>query len=240
MGQITWSNEVILELKRQELYPTLSEFWASDVAGIDGNKWVTAVAGAGTVTRTVTATGVPIFVRLNTVDAVDASTARLRTVVLFRAQPTNFTTSFTPKKFTIQWEARFTGVANIDNATFFMGLISGITDTRATANIIGFGLSADAIQTITDSAGVETVNSPSGITLTNFNEYRIEIIRTDVNTVRFFINDILVATHIANIPNINGYCNFFTDNEAAAAGANQVDIGAVTAKYFDMDLGSFE
>lgn len=230
------------ELKRQDLYPVLSEFWASDNAGIDGNMWVTAVGSAGTVTRIVTDTDF-LKVRLNTVDAVDASTARLRTVVLFRATPTNYTTSGTPKRLRIQWEAKFVGAANIDNATFFMGLSSNTTATRATTDIIGYGLSADAIQTVTDLGGVEGTNLPGGITLTNRNEYAIEITRiAGVNTVEFFINDTLVATHntAANIPDVNAYWFAFTDNEAAAGGSNQVDIGAVTGKYYDADLGSFE
>ena len=220
----------------------VGQHWVSDNAGIDGNMWVTAVGSAGTVTRIVTDTDF-LKVRLNTVDAVDASTARLRTVVLFRATPTNYTTSGTPKRLRIQWEAKFVGAANIDNATFFMGLSSNTTATRATTDIIGYGLSADAIQTVTDLGGVEGTNLPGGITLTNRNEYAIEITRiAGVNTVEFFINDTLVATHntAANIPDVNAYWFAFTDNEAAAGGSNQVDIGAVTGKYYDADLGSFE
>ena len=229
----------VKELKRMDLYPVLSEFWANDNTGIDLNIWTTAVGSAGTVTRVITDTDF-LKVRLNTVDAVDASTARITTDVLFRASAGGYTTSSISKRFVIEWECKFTGTANIDNATFVMGLVPGTTSTRATTDIIAFGLSADAIQTITDSGGVETTNLPGGITLTNRNKYRIEITRPGgTNTVEFAINETIVATHTTNIPSLNAYWTAFTDNEAAAAGANQVDIGAVIAKYHDVDLGSW-
>lgn len=226
------------ELKRMDLYPVLSEFWASDVTGIDGNMWATSVAGAGAVTRVVTDTDF-LKVRVSTGDAAGASTARLRTVVLFRATPTGFTTSGTPKRLVVQWEGKFTAVSAFDNATFFMGLSSSTTADRTTANIIGFGLSGDAIQTVTDSAGVETTNLPAAITLTNRNEFRMEISRVGgTNQVEFFINDVLQFTHNTNVPDVNGYLEFFVDNDTT--GTAIFDVGAITGKYHDVDLGSWE
>ena len=240
-GKITWGNEFILELRRQDLYPVLSEFWASDATGIDTTIWATALAGAGTVTRTIT-TSSPMRVTLSTIDALAASTARLTSRILFRASPSNYTTSFTPKRFTIQWEARFTTITAFDNTTFFMGLADTTTSTRATNNLIGFGLTTDALRQVTDNAGTESETTPSTVpTLTNWNEYRIEITRLGTtNTIQFFINDIVIATHntAANIPDINAYLTFFVDNDTT--GIAVLDVGAITSRYFDLNLGNFE
>ncbi|MEK6882829.1 MAG: hypothetical protein AABY22_24615, partial [Nanoarchaeota archaeon] len=87
------------------------------------------------------------------------------------------------------------------------------------------------------------VESTSAITVTetDWNEYRIEITRiAGVNTVEFFINDVLAATHNtgANIPDANMYLNFFVESDAAATA--QLDIAAITVWMSDTDLGSFE
>lgn len=239
-GKITWGNEYILSLRRQDLYPVLSEFWASDTVGIDANMWATAVTGTSTVTRQVD-TSSPPRVRLLTSAGV-GDDARLRTVVLFRIIPTNYTTSFTIKRLILQWEARFTSVANIDNTSFFMGFTPTTTATRATTNIVGFGLTTDALRQVTDNGGTESETTPSTVpTLTNWNEYRIEVTRVDTaNTIQFFINDVLTGTHstAANIPDVNMYVNFFIETDAAATA--QLDVGAVTSKMFDHNIGNFE
>ena len=240
MGYLKAIKNEIKELKRQSQYPVLSEFWASDTTAIDLNIWATAVTGTSTVTRQVD-TSSPMRARLLTSAGI-GDDARLRTVVLFRASPTNYTTSFTQKRLSVAWEGRFTSVANFDNATFIMGLTSTTAATRATTNIIGFGLLTDALRQVTDNGGVESETVPSVVpTLTDWNEYRIEITRIGAtNTVEFWINDTLTGTHntAANIPDANMYLSFFVETDAAATA--QLDVGAVTAWISDTDLGTYD
>ena len=162
-----------------------------------------------------------------TVPASD--TARLRTTYNFRATPSKFSsTSNTSmvRGIFAEWEAKFTNVANINNASFFMGFSESITGTRATTDIIGFGLSSDAIQTVTDASGTETVNAPSSITLTDRNLYKMAITE---NQVDFWINGNQVATHTTNLPDIMPH--FMIYNASEGGGASTVDLGFCRVFY---------
>jgi len=127
-------------------------------------------------------------------------------------------------KFSLAFEMRLNNVNHLDNGLTFFGLSSGGMATRATNTIICFALLADALQTVTDNAGVETVNTGFGETLTNHNLFQIEVIAGAVN---FYLNRNLIATHITNIPNIPMYINFYADTNAL--GAATIGIGQVLA-----------
>ena len=125
------------------------------------------------------------------------------------------------QRLIIEFELNLANVANIDNTLFFVGLTPGVANTRASNNIIGFGLLADVLQTITDLAGVETVNTAFGETLAQHNKFRMEISDTEV---QFYLNEVLLATHAANIPAVPSYLNFFIDTEGGGAATFSVQI----------------
>ena len=166
--------------------------------------------------------------------AVPASdTARLRTTYQFRVTPSKFSitdnTSMVRGIFA-EWEAKFTNVANINNTTFFMGFSESDTGVRTTNDIIGYGLSSDAIQTVTDNGGTETTNLPSSVTLTNRNLYKLAITE---NQIEFWINGNQVATHTTNLPDIMPY--FMIYNASEAGGSSTVDLGFCRVFYRGFD-----
>ncbi len=118
------------------------------------------------------------------------------------------------KKLVMEFELVIGVPANLDNTLCFFGLLPSAVATRATNNIIGFGLAADVLQTITDSGGAETVDTAFGETLTNHNKFRIEVIES---AVRFYLNEVLIATHAANVPTVPMLPTFYYDTEAGGA-----------------------
>ena len=118
------------------------------------------------------------------------------------------------KKLVMEFELMIGVPANLDNTLAFFGLLPSAVATRATQNIIGFGLAADVLQTITDSGGVETTNTAFGETLANHNKFRIEVIES---AVRFYLNEVLIATHAANVPTVPMLPTFFYDTDAGGA-----------------------
>jgi hypothetical protein len=211
-----------------DYFQYLTEQWSSADNTFTG-AWNRETGSASTITR-ITSDEDMIKVAI----AVPASdTARLRTTYNFRATPSKFSatanTSMVRGIFA-EWEAKFTNVANIDNSTFFMGFSESASGLRTTADIIGFGLSSDAIQTVTDSSGTETTNLPSAITLTNRNLYKMAITE---DQVEFWINGNSVATHTTNLPDIMPH--FMIYNASEAGGTSTVDLGFCRVFYRGFD-----
>lgn len=125
------------------------------------------------------------------------------------------------KKTIIEFSMIIGVPGNVDNGEFFVGFTPNQADTRASDNIIGFALTADALQTLTDAAGGETVNTGFGETLTNHNKYRIEIYE---ETVDFYLNEVRIAQHTTTIPNIPSYPNFYIDTDAGGPCAFTIGI----------------
>ena len=211
-----------------DYFQYLTEQWSSSDNTFTG-AWNRETGSASTITR-ITSDEDMIKVAI----AVPASdTARLRTTYNFRATPSKFSsTSNTSmvRGIFAEWEAKFTNVANINNSTFFMGFSESTSGLRTTADIIGFGLSSDAIQTVTDSSGTETTNLPSAITLTNRNLYKMAITE---NQVEFWINGNSVATHTTNLPDIMPH--FMIYNASEAGGTSTVDLGFCRVFYRGFD-----
>lgn len=206
---------------RSDYFQYLSEQWANDTDEFTGawNRSSTSL-----ITRVKTDTDMPkaqIALTANT-------TARLRTIFTFRATPSVFNAS-TPTSMVrgmyVEWEAKFTNIANVDNTASFMGLNASASATRATTNLIAFGLSSDALIAISDNAGTETTTAISGITLTNRNLYRITI---QGGQIEFSVNGNILATHTANNPDIIGYLQYYLDSEAGNA---NLDVGFVHVFY---------
>ena len=211
-------------LMRVDTIPMLSEFWI-DEAGIDSNLWTTTAPATGTLARSVAEAGyvkVGIAPNLNEV-------GRIRSNQRYKATPGQYGANTIVRTFNIEFEVKLTTVANIDNTISFFGLTPGTGDTRTTNNIIGWALTSDALQSLTDSAGTETVNTTFGETLTNWNKLRIEVYASGI---KFYVNEVLKATHTTNIPDQMMYINYYVDTEAG--GAATVDVGPVRTWYEDM------
>jgi len=207
---------------RSDYFQYLSEQWANDTDEFTG-AWNRS--SDSYITRVKTDTDMPkaaIVVPVN-------QTARLRTIFTFRATPSVFD-SQSPTSMVrgmyVEWEAKFTNVANVDNSATFMGLNASASATRATTNLIGFGLNSDSLISITDNAGTESTTAISGITLTNRNLYRITVTG---GQIEFSVNGNLVATHTTNIPDIIGYLQYYLDTEGG--GSSTLDIGFVHIFY---------
>ena len=219
-------NTFLIPRDRSQYFPYVAETWAPDTSPIDLNLWATAITGGSTVARDMTDTD---FAKVR-LTAAASNTARLRTTYRFRATPGLITASTMIRSLFVEWEMKLTTVANIDNATTFWGLTDSTTGDRTTANIIGFGLTTDALRTITDSAGTETTSSPTGLTLTNRNLYRITV---NSSQVIFTINGNVAATHTTNLPNILPYLTFYVTAEAGGSGI--ADIGFINLWYRGVD-----
>ena len=207
---------------RSDYFQYLSEQWANDTDEFTG-AWNRS--SDSYITRVKTDTDMPkasMVVPAN-------QTARLRTIFTFRATPSVFD-SQSPTSMVrgmyVEWEAKFTNVANVDNSATFMGLNASASATRATTNLIGFGLNSDSLISITDNAGTESTTAISGITLTNRNLYRITVTG---GQIEFSVNGNLVATHTTNIPDIIGYLQYYLDTEGG--GSSTLDIGFVHIFY---------
>ena len=206
---------------RSDYFQYLSEQWANDTDEFTGawNRSSTSL-----ITRVKTDTDMPkaqIALTSNTA-------ARLRTIFTFRCTPSKFNAadpSTMVRGVFIEWEAKFTNVANIDNSIFFMGVNASSSATRATTNLIAFGLASDSLVAVSDNAGTETTTAISGITLTDRNLYRLTILG---GQVEYSVNGNILATHTTNIPDVIGYLQFNHDTEA---GASNLDVGFVHVFY---------
>ena len=127
-------------------------------------------------------------------------------------------------KLTMEWSCQFgASGASIDNAVTFMGLGTGQPSIRTTADIGGFIFVSDAINTITDLAGTETLTVPTGVpAITVVNKYKM--ILGPGATIGFYINNVLMATHTTNLPGAQVvYPAFSMANDAG--GANSMRVG---------------
>ena len=136
-----------------------------------------------------------------------------------------------------EFEMTLSAVAQLVPATCFFGFTPNQADTRGNQNIIGFGLvgapPAQALQTVTDLAGVETVDTGFGETLANLNKFRIRAVQlAGVAMVQFYLNEALIATHITNLPDLPMFPNWYLDTTALGACTPQLGIVRIWTKDF--------
>jgi len=112
------------------------------------------------------------------------------------------------------FEIKLANVGNIDNSLSFFDLTRAIGDGRTSGNIIGWALTRDALQSVTDDSGTETTNRGSSESPTNWNKLRIG---DSKGHVRLFINETEVADHTTTPRDFPFYLNFFGDTEAPGA-----------------------
>lgn len=185
---------------------SLIEAW-QDEAGLDPLVW----------TWTDPATGIPwtryTAPRLYYTVTLDANeTARLRSNQRWEARPDQWGSNSIHKRLVVEFELLLASIWNIDNSLFFLGLtIDGVAASRASEGIMGWGLSEDALQSITDNIGTETTNTGFGETLTDWNKLRMEIYE---GHVKFYINEVEVADHTTNLADRPKFLNFFIDTDA--------------------------
>jgi len=200
----------------------LYEGW-QDELGIDFTLWTlthpaiawTRGAGAGVAAPFLTATTTMV---LNEV-------AQLVGNQRWQIAPDTWGTNTIVRQTVLEFEFTTTLVANLDNAVCFWGFTPAQANDRASQNIIGFGLIGDALQTVTDLATIETVNTGFGEDLATYNKFRIEILAVaGVGTVLFYLNEVLVATHITNLPDLPMYPNFQFDTEATGGAVPQIGV----------------
>ncbi len=133
---------------------------------------------------------------------------------------------FINKRLILEFELTFqSDPARLDPAMCFWGLSLSAAATRATNNLAGFAIvnpgGGNQLQTVTDWAGVETVNTGFGETLLNeYHKFRIESaydLATNSARVFFYLDEVLVATHTTNLPAGHMYLNWYTATNAGGA-----------------------
>jgi hypothetical protein len=177
--------------------PYLTEFFEDET--IFASTWDETVTNTGAIAF-ATSAGYK-YVNLST-GATDVSTAVLNSDQRFEFRPGSFNlVQGVITRIVMEWDMRFTNVANILNTSFLAGFGNAKASIRTSNNIAGFILDGDVLKSITDDGGTEELTDvSSGITVTNWNKYRITAVPG--NTVQFYINDTVVATHntAANLP----------------------------------------
>lgn len=201
------------------LVPMFLETW-QDEGGISIADWVVtnpATGGAwvrGAVGGSLRAISTP---NLN-------ETARLRSTVQWLDTPLNYGINSILTQLNLEFELRLGNVANLDNGICVFGWTGAAAADRTNNNIIAFALIGDALQTVTDNGGVETVNTGFGEVLTNFNKLRIQCF---ANVVQFWLNGAIIATHVTNLPTTPMYLNFYVDTEAGGAASIEVGVNRI-------------
>jgi hypothetical protein len=112
------------------------------------------------------------------VSAVPAlsETARLAGNRTYMVSPGNYGVNTITRKVTLEWTFKLANLANINNATTFMGFCTGVADLRTTNDIVCFCWLADVLQALTDSAGAET-STACAVTITDVNKFKIEVMK---------------------------------------------------------------
>ena len=211
-----------------ELRPEMSLFegW-QDELGIDFTLWsvthpATGVAwargaGAGVMAAMLRASAAP---NANEV-------ARLVGNQRWPIGPDTFGTNTILRVVEFEFELAIANLANLDNTLTVLGLTPNQADSRASNNIVAFALvgAGNALQTVTDLAGVETVNTGFAENLANLNKLKITVVSVaGVATIQFYLNETLIASHIANLPDLPMYPNFFFDTAAGGPCTPQIGI----------------
>ena len=120
-------------------------------------------------------------------------------------------------KFSMEWTGNFMDdTTNIDDTKTFMGLIKNSGSDRSTQGIAGFALNASKqLIALTDAAGTEEITLLDTIPLNNtLHLYRID--RTG-SGFEFYIDKVLVATHITTIPAGLSFLILHNVNDAAVS-----------------------
>jgi hypothetical protein len=197
--------------------PSFYEGW-QDESGIDLTSW--SVTNPATGTDWIRGA---VGQYLMAVVAPNANeNGRLRSLHRWTLAPGAYGTTQILRKFCFEFETYLQSLANVDQANFILGLTNTTASTRTTNNLIGWGMTANILQCITDDGGAETVTADPTTTMTALNKFKIEV---SLNSVVFKVNEVIVATHIVNLPNIPAYLNFYYPT--GAGGASILSLGVI-------------
>lgn len=199
---------------------SFNETW-QDELGIDFTVWTATNPAGGAWVRGANGA----YLRVTAPFALN-NVGRLRSNQRWIATPDTYGVNTYIRKMFCQFEFQIDTVANLDNAACFFGLTEIIGATRVTNNLIGWALIGDALQSVTNDGGVETVATGFGENLANWNLLEMEI---DAGRVEFTLNGVIVASHVANLPDVPMYLNFYFDTEAT--GGCNPQIGMIGIWY---------
>ncbi len=204
---------------------SLGESW-QDAAppGHDTNLWTEVITASGGIARVTTEVG---YLKQVFTGPANADTARLHSVQQWPVAPTLWGAEMIYKRFVFIFEVKFGTVASIDNTTFFMGLAPTTGSIRTSQELIGFVLTADALNSLTDNGGTETLNALGAPTLTDWHLLAIECYAAGVN---FYVDGAVAATHITNLPDENYYLTWYVPQEAAA-NSGELHLGVLGCFY---------
>lgn len=212
---------------------SMLETW-KDVAGIDPTIWSVTNPATGTAWTRGSGTGnMAGGLRAMTAPAAN-ETARLLSVQQWTCAPNLFGTNWMVKQLILEFEMAITvGLANLDNTNTFFGMSLGGIATRATNNSLGFALvgAGNDLQTYTDDAGAETVNTGFGEDLTQRNLFKIHAY---AGHIKFYLNGTEIADHAANLPDGPMFLQFYLDT--GAVGACTYQLGPVRAYELDTEV----
>ena len=221
----------VLTIGGQLLRPgiNLYESW-QDETGIDPAVWTVTDPVAGTAW----ARGAVGELLMASVAPNASLSARLRSNQRWVVSPGLYSPSRILRKFNLEFEMHIVNLlANLDPVTFFLGLTAGIADVRTVDNIMGWALQVvggiNKLQSLTDAGSAEVTNTGFGENFTLTNKLKMEI---SYNSCKFYLNEVLKATHITNLPDAPFYINFFIPTNAG--GAATFRLGTVRAWLEDV------
>lgn len=199
----------------------LKELWIHTTAD-DTNVWTVAATGTGTTA--VSAAGDGKVHRLFSGGALDDVARTIsRPYAPNVLSITNASEMYT--KVIAEWMMQFVEPTDENNAAFLAGFLAqnaGGTD-RSSTNALGFILASDALNTLSDKAGTETVTVATGApSLTEWNTYRITM--TNGN-IAFAVNGVTLVNNTTNLP--LKPLQFTIVNKQEAAGTAGVRLGPV-------------
>jgi len=214
----------------QEMRPEIQLFegW-QDELGIDFTLWTLLNPATAWARGAGAGVAAPHLVATNTMILNELS--RLVGNQRWPIAPDTWAANTILRRVVFEFEMTIATLASLDNTACFFGLTPAQAATRITQDIIGFALigAGNDLQTVTDAATVETVNTGFAENLALYNKFRIDILTpliagVPTPSVRFYLNEALLATHVTNLPDLPMYPNFYFDT---AAGGSISQIGII-------------
>jgi len=214
----------------------LYEGW-QDELGIDFTLWT--VANPATAWARGAGAGIAVPFLVASAPLLINEVARLVGNQRWQLAPNIWGANTIIRLTTYEFEMTLSDVTQLVPGTCFWGLTPIQAANRATPNIIGFGLvgaaPAQALQTVTDLLGIETVNTGFGENLAAYNKLKIVVLTVagvPTPTVLFYLNEVLIATHIANLPDLPMYPNFYFDTTGLGPCTPQIGVIRIDPEDF--------
>lgn len=212
----------LIEIAGGAPLPAFTEFWETET--IEADVWTITSPATGTLAIDATEAG---YVKVG-ISPNANEVGRLVSDQRWRVIPDIAGTNNIARRLNLEFEAKFTNVANMDNTLCIFGFSDSAAATRATNNLAAFALSGDALIALTDDATTENTGAIAS-TLTNWNKFRIEIYS---GNIRFYVNETAGQTFTSNLPDQLMYVNFYVDTEGT--GAATFDLGHLRIWYSDV------